>query len=130
MDCDIHAHVEIKIKGRWEHYSCPLIPRSSLVFERICGVRGEVKNAIAAPRGLPKNLNIVTQMMVDEWDSDGHDHTWLTAKELDGLIDWVEKHIDNMWQHHHLGYLAGNMFASESRPVEIEDVRFICWFDN
>lgn len=130
MGCDIHAHVEIKIKGVWHHYSCPPIQRHYLLFEKICGVRGEIENAIAAPRGVPDDISIVTKLC-NEYDGiDGHSHTWLNAVELDNLISWYEKHPhgDSLFQYQHFGYLNGGMFSH--RIPDFEDCRFICWFDN
>lgn len=61
MGCDIHAHIELKVNGKWEHYSCPNIQRWYTLFTRICGVRGNDNiTPIDKPRGLPEDLNIVT----------------------------------------------------------------------
>ncbi len=132
MGCDIHPHVEVKIAGQWHHYSTPPIQRSYLLFERICGVRGELKNAIASPRGLPESLSIVTAVCYAKEKPDAHDCTWLDKQELCDLIDWADKNSDRLFQHHQFGYLTGNSFNLHpgSNPPEIEDVRFICWFDN
>lgn len=127
MGCDIHPHVEVKIKGVWHHYSNPPIQRWYKLFERICGVRGDLKNAIAPPRGLPENLSVVTKVCYDI--EDHHTPTWLTAQELDDLIRWADREDKNaLFQHKEFGYLCGNMFVE--RDPAFEDVRFICWFDN
>ena len=127
MGCDIHPHIELKIKGQWEHYSCPRIQRWYALFERICGVRGDLTNAISPPRGLPDDVSIVTKTI---WKVEGgHTPTWLTDKELDSLIRWAERQEgQESWQHNELGYLCGNMFAD--RNEKFEDCRFVCWFDN
>ncbi len=132
MGCDIHAHIELKVNGKWEHLSCPNLKRWYRLFERICGVRGDVAYAIDKPRGLPADLNIVTKLDYEQWDTDAHSATWLTKDELNELINWVEKSYDNMFQHEQMGYLNGCNFLQypESHPKEFEDVRFICWFDN
>lgn len=102
------------------------------MFERICGVRGEVEKAIAPPRGLPKDLSVITKIVRDYDGTDGHSDTWLTGAELQDLVDWVEKNYDSMFQHERVGYLCGNTFRIGDGSVakEIEDVRFICWFNN
>lgn len=134
MGCDIHAHIEVKIRGRWEHYSCPPFIRNYQIFERICGVRGDEKEAIAPPRGLPHDMSAVTRACYEHEHRDAHSMTWLTREEFCSLIDWVEKEVPggNIFQHHHIGYLTGNGFNLHpgSNPKEITDVRFICWFDN
>lgn len=131
MGCDIHAHIEVKLDGQWHHYSCPPIQRHYAIFERICGVRGEVSEAIAPPRGLPSDLSPVTAACYAKEKIDSHDATWLTKEELCDLIKWVEMK-EPMFQHRQLGYLTGNSFHlhPNSNPAEITDVRFICWFDN
>lgn len=48
MGCDIHLHQEVKINGEWHHYRLAEMPRNYEVFEKMAGVRGDVKNAIAA----------------------------------------------------------------------------------
>lgn len=131
MGCDIHAHIELKLNGKWEHYSCPQLKRRYKLFERICGVRGEISNAIAPPRGLPKDISEITKI-IREWDGiDGHSDTYLTKIELNALIEWMEKDTPH-WQHEELGYLTGNTFLQYlgSNPPQFTDVRFICWFDN
>ncbi len=130
MGCDIHSHVEVKIAGQWHHYSTPPLQRDYTLFERICGVRGEPENAIAIPRGLPENLSIVTAVCYAKEKPDAHSCTWLDRRELCDLIDWENSR--RSFPHHQFGYLTGNSFHLHpgSNPPEIEDVRFICWFDN
>lgn len=132
MGCDIHAHIEVKIEGIWEHYSCPPIQRNYALFERIAGVRGRIANAIAGPRGLPEDLSSVTVACYLKEQVDAHSETWLNKEEFCGLIEWAEKQTRNLYQAYQIGYLTGNSFRLHpgSNPPEIEDVRFICWFDN
>jgi hypothetical protein len=130
MGCNIHAHIEVKISGQWHHYSCPPIQRNYRLFARICGVRGDVANAISPPRGIPNDMSVVTIACFDYEKLDSHSATWLTKNELCDLIQWEEAH-DPMFHHKEVGYLTGNSFhLSGGNPPEITDVRFICWFDN
>lgn len=55
MGCDIHAHFEIKINSRWEHYSSLNIERNYELFGYIAGVRGDNK-PVVEPKGLPNSL--------------------------------------------------------------------------
>lgn len=136
MGCDIHAHIELKVNGKWEHYSCPLLKRWYALFARIANVRNDGSiEPISLPRGLPDDLNIVTKLEADSWKGDGHHYTWLNKDELNELIKWAEDRMGNdgwSFQHEQMGYLNGNDFLqyAESHPKEFEDVRFICWFDN
>lgn len=138
MGCDIHPHIEVKIAGKWLHYSIPPLQRCYSLFTRICGVRG-VKGiaAISPPRGLPHNLFDITRI---EWLFDGgHTPTWLDRLELNELIKWHEAYLESRnpgtrytAQMEQWGYMTGNNFLEykDSNPPEYEDVRFICWFDN
>lgn len=136
MGCDIHPHIEVKIADKWEHYSCPQIDRHYKLFEKICGVRGEVKNAIAPPRGLPDDASVVTKLCYQYEDS--HSATYLTQAEFVHLIKWYDDFMRTReagwysWEHQCLGYITGNSFdlGHGGHPPEIQDVRFICWFDN
>lgn len=146
MGCDIHLHIEVKLNGKWEHYSCPQIGRYYDMFERMAGVRGEVENAISEPKGLPTHLNAVTQYDADRWGSDGHSHSWLGIEEIVLLKDWLKtepKLYNGIYEHPDLEhevlhcYFFGNSFTGikryptdyVSRP-ELQDVRFVFWFDN
>ena len=136
MGCDIHAHFEIKLNGKWEHYSHPRIFRNYDLFARIAGVRNYSKiMPISMPKGLPEDLTVTTRFCADWLGVDGHNHTWLNALEIKELMD--TKFIADNWrfEHEELGYLFGNGWGSwveypDSYPEEIEDIRLVCWFDN
>jgi hypothetical protein len=144
MGCDIHLHVEVKIEGKWEHYHAPNISRSYKLFEKMAGVRGEIKNAISSPKGLPDDLNIITRKSAEYWDVDGHSWSWLNLEEISILSDWLhdlgskeEKGFLNCDLEHSIlhCYCEGNSFAGiikypDEKPEWIEDVRFVFWFDN
>jgi hypothetical protein len=48
---------------------------------------GDAVKPIAMPRGVPDDASPEYKEIVDEWDSDGHSHSWLTLKEL-READW------------------------------------------
>ena len=78
MGCDIHVHFEIKLNGKWEHYSNPSIDRNYELFAKMADVRNDYENPIipiSFPKGLPKDLSVVTKFEVDHWGSDGHSHS-------------------------------------------------------
>jgi hypothetical protein len=149
MSCDIHFHSEVKINGRWEHYSTPSVRHCYPFFALLCGVRldEEDPTPISGPRGLPGDISAVTRFEADLDVEDGHSHSWICAKELVEVDDrwsaWHSKkypgksawetHLDI--EHHLIGYLFGNSWAAftkypEERPAGIEDVRWVFWFDN
>lgn len=144
MGCDIHLHIEIKLNGKWEHYAAPDVWRDYRLFEKMAGVRGEVENAIAPPRGMPLDASVVTRFCCDDYGVDGHSHSWLNAQEIAELSNWGEDNLKPCGSHYRTGwdmewafgcYLLGNSFAGfvkypNERPVGLEDIRFVFWFDN
>ena len=135
MGCDIHIHAEIKVRGKWHHYDQPDCDRNYLLFEKMAGVRGEVSNAISAPRGLPENATFTTKFDAKHWGSDGHSHSWLSSKEVGQLATWWEANGNGglfaRWDQ----WLFGNPYSGwtkypQDRPKGLDDFRFIFWFDN
>lgn len=141
MGCDIHLHGELKISGKWEHYSHWNVGRNYGLFAKIAGVRNyQNTEPIAQPRGLPGDMSVVTQLDAKQWDRDSHSHGYLNAEEIAVLEMWaIENCIpaDQRWKFHHeyWGYLFGNSWAGWSkypsdRPEGVDDIRFVFWFDN
>ena len=141
MGCDIHLHTEVKVNGRWEHWGNPSVDRSYGLFEKMAGVRGDVANAISPPKGLPKDVTIPTEMDRESWNGDGHSPSYLTAKEIEHqLYPWFEtirKEANfggfsrEYFPETYFGYLFGNGWNMENaKEHNIEDFRFVFWFDN
>lgn len=129
MGCDIHLHVEIKVGGKWLHYNAPDIDRNYRLFTKMAGVRARDNeiNPIAQPRGLPPDASETTQWEAKRWELDGHSHSYLTSAELTELRNWGLGDT--------FGYLCGSsldgmMEYPTSYPPDLEDVRFVFWFDN
>lgn len=139
MGCDIHAHIELKVNGVWQHYSCPPLQRWYAMFAKICGVRNWEDSEIVplvGLKGMPEDATEITKIC--EKFKDGHSHTWLAKEEFHKLLHWIDENSQaypsphfNYW-HYHIGYLCGNSFLEydDISPKEFTDVRFICWFDN
>lgn len=137
MGCDIHTHFEIKVDGEWLHYSQANIRRNYRLFEKMAGVRGESKNAISLPRGLPNNLSKITQLEVDYWDTDAHSHSWLSTDEIKEIHKFHEELYEEGWKidMEQWGYLYGNGWNDfhefrDSYPEWVEDIRMVFWFDS
>lgn len=135
MGCDIHMHAEVKIAGKWHHYDRPRVQRDYALFEKMAGVRGDVEDAIAAPRGIPADATEMTRFNCEHWGVDGHSHSWLNSQEIFALRTWWDQqgreHFSDTWDR----WLFGNRYSSfeeypADRPAGVEDVRFIFWFDN
>lgn len=141
MGCDIHAHFEVKIADKWEHYTIPAIERNYALFEKMAGVRGEVVNAIVSPRGLPRDMSVVTAFDAERMGRDGHTHSWLYAYEIMILAEWGAKNLGpgrlGCWdmEFDWRCYFFGNSFAGfyqypNGAPKGIQDLRLVFWFDN
>ena len=137
MGCDIHAHFEIKVDGEWLHYSQANFNRNYRLFEKMAGVRGEVRNAIVPPKGLPKDISKVTALEVEDWGPDAHTFSWLNADEIKEIYEFHQKQYEDGWristdQWHYL-YCNGWEYFKEFRGEYqkwVEDIRLIFWFDN
>lgn len=136
MRCDIHAHVEIKIDGKWEHYAALSVERDYTLFSKIAGVRDELE-PVVPPKGLPEDMSFLTRYDWEEyWQYDGHSCGWLTGAEAHEVEEWYKmihgfQHPAKPW-----GYVFGtgfNHFAFEkdvARFPRWTDVRVVFWFDN
>lgn len=141
MGCCVHAHFEVKIDNKWEHYSIPNIKRHYKVFEKMAGVRGDIANAISPPKGLPNDISLITKIDSKCYDSNGHSHSWLSSTEFKQLYEYQKQHyilsgMDWMkFDSEQYGYLFSNGFESfesgaKGYPKEIQDFRLVFWFDN
>ena len=144
MGCDIHAHFEVKINGKWEHYSTPNIHRNYALFEKMAGVRGSISNAIAPPKGLPEDISLVTMIDANNWFDEigAHNPSWLSSSEFKVLYNFHKALYDidstKWWEVDMVqyGYLFDNGFEdfepgnSDLYPKELEDFRLVFWFDN
>lgn len=137
MGCDIHLFAEIKLRGTWHVYSHPEIDRNYELFGFMAGVRGYDVKPIAEPRGLPDDAAEVTRIAFER--DEGHTPSWLHGPELQAVCDFYEaqqkrNHTD--WCSAELdqfGFLFGNgwkLSPGESHPKEVEDVRWVFWFDS
>lgn len=113
MGCDIHLYTEKRktINGNktWicvdhfkineyfgeedESHLC-VVPiydhRDYALFGVLAGVRDYYGNEIIdKPRGLPEDVTDIVKKESDDWGSDGHSHSWLTAREL---FDYKRNH--------------------------------------
>ena len=133
MGCDIHLSIEIEVNDEWLHLGHPDVNRWYALFEKMAGVRGDVRNAIVRPKGLPNNLSKVTQLYVNAENDDMHTPSWFNLQEIEILETWLRTQDPNIWKcdlNHTVlhTYLFGNGFSN--LDYGMTDVRFIFWFDN
>lgn len=149
MGCDIHVHTEVKINGEWHHYDMPYVRRDYALFSRLANVRNyrddhaEWVEPISDPRGLPEDASFLTKFDSEKWGTDGHSHSWIGAEEIHNLKDWMENELTNetgknpgpFFFEDIFGFLFGNSWDNfvtyrNDYPKEIEDIRWVFWFDN
>jgi hypothetical protein len=109
MGCDIHGFVEVKktVNGaeKWvcadyfkkkEYYdpedsSDPEYvvvdafgSRNYAAFSQLCGVRSfaDENPKVSEPRGVPEDSNQAIKQQVEQWDGDGHSHSFVTLRDV------------------------------------------------
>jgi hypothetical protein len=139
MGTDIHAHVEVKLHGRWLHYGAPHVDRNYDLFTCICSVRGEDSDIepVTEPKRFPDDASEITKMIYDYDGGPEYTHSagWLTRSEMRKVAEWYEtREVPHRQGSHHgfegvFGYLCGNPLYSDDQKL-FEDVRIVFWFDN
>lgn len=147
MGCDVHCHVEIKLGDKWHHFNMPRLERNYDLFEKMAGVRGHERKAIAPPRGIPEDATFETRFDYEHWGMDAHTASWLSSEEVAALVDWYPEHMKSegydgyaSLEHEQLGYIFGNGWdfnkyplpggGYDGQPPELKDARLVFWFDN
>lgn len=90
MGCDIHTMIEIKLSGsdQWVCYGDLdyEIGRHYELFAALAGVRNDYGiKPISKPRGIPDDACKEYKSLVENWDLDGHSHSWVTVEDLETL---------------------------------------------
>ena len=138
MGCDIHLHVEVKIDGKWEHWSCPDVNRDYELFGWLADVRGD--DPVAPQKGIPDDATTLTKLHCEDWGVDGHSHSWLGTGEVAEVARRYEARgqQSSFERDTGIGYVPGyRKWSEEPDPAEdgpmatkIEDARIVFWFDN
>lgn len=114
MGCDIHLYVEKKIDGQWISQDKWTKDDDSIsvsygdrfygdrnydLFAILADVRngygfagietGEGFNPISKPKGVPGDASQQYLKVVEQWDCDGHSHSYFTLRELLNY-DWTQ----------------------------------------
>jgi hypothetical protein len=134
MGCDIHWHSEVKIAGTWHHYSAECIGRDYWLFGLLADVRNyEDEKPISQPRGLPDDVSAITRIDRESWGVDGHSDSWLSGTEIEQVVEaWTAKRGHERCRQ--IGYILrfpwDDLLELHERYEQIEDVRWVFWFDN
>jgi len=141
MGCDIHAHWEVKISGKWHHYDQPRIDRNYVLFAKMANVRNrdDEIEPLSIPKGLPEDITEIVKICRDYYGEDGHSDSWLGVDEIYWLESFFAKHCSEdqyktrWWKE--FGFLFGSGWEyfkkyPKDYPESLEDFRLIFWFDN
>ena len=145
MGCDIHLHVEVRIDDEWLHYANPFVSRNYTLFGFMAGVRDSTVEPVAEPKGLPSDTTKVTRLDYEHNKEDWHTPSWLSTAEIVELQHRLynyyytveDKSLKFEYDLNYMfnTYLFENGFTSwyeypTSNVMNIQDVRFVFWFDN
>jgi hypothetical protein len=143
MGCNVHLHVEIRVGGAWHHYNHPYVDRDYALFAKMAGARNRVGSGItpiSRPRGLPISATFTTIFCYNQWGAAARSASYLTSHEVKELYDWGQHSLtgagqDPLWFENRFGFLFGQSYplfhqCRASYPAELEDFRFVFWFDN
>jgi len=153
MGCDIHVHTEVKIDNTWHHYNNPNVSRNYLLFTHMGLTTRVHSDFIDQPITktsvpMPYDASLITRLDWQKWDGDAHSLGVFYHKEIMELEDrWKEIKESVDWKperytfiESQFGYFFSNGWGDKWRYpdveytlqqyAEIQDVRWIFWFDN
>ncbi len=98
---------------------------------------GEGFNPISEPKGLPEDVSPEVKQSSDDWDVDGHSHSWHTVADLINY-NWHQETISYGEKGKYFefceDFLDNTVPSLEELGVELpgraSDVRIVFWFDN
>ena len=166
MGADIHIYAEQKLSnGAWamvkefrsQAYTVfdvkPKHNDYDRLFPRISGRNYEFFAALAGvrgvgpdPRGMPTDVSPYVEEAADDWDNDGHSHSWYTASEFapifirhclneEEIADVMRKRLDQLGPdvisrviENYIGIRVPGEFEDEG--PQLDKLRFVFWFDN
>ena len=155
MGCDIHAFAERRTEsGAYEFIELddpPFDVRSYGLFAFLAGVRNYSDiQPLAEIRGCPDDASDYVKVERDDWEYDGHSHSWLSIDELlafdyDSFTEdrRVTQRMPGGWidcaatadpgdgkQTTYRNFLGQWFFEELNRLKESKVDRVVFWFDN
>jgi len=108
----------------------PYLGRNYRLFGALAGVRDYNMDIISDfAKGLPVDVSTEVCGISDEWEEEGHSHSYLTVKELidSKYYKMSEKELDDIGMGSFFFKNVVNTLLSMGNP---EDVRIVFWFHN
>lgn len=96
--------------------------RNYYLFSILAGVRGDTE-PIDYPRGIPEDSSSGYSYITNQWEGDGHSHSYFTLKEL-LEVDW------DYYQKEHLSEFMETIEKMKLINNDPEKVRCVFFFDN
>lgn len=153
MGCDIHTFVETKtfrnqrdnkINNVLDEYSDELLEwetvgkeegtyyseRNYYVYAMLADVRNYDGGVIpiSQPKGVPKDASEIYKKYSDDWNGDGHSHSYFTLSELSLDVNYADYNQDMLDKFYKL---IDNMKSIQKElGLSSDDVRFVFLFDN
>lgn len=136
MGCDIHFVVEKKTEAGWVGvastdygYKPEAKDRNYTFFGKLARVRGEGERD---PIGLPRDPSVLSNILVDEWGSDGHSLSWMMMRDF--VDTWFDSQYPIKPDEKRRQFAAYDALGVEAEDNEGTDIsnkfRVIFLFDN
>ena len=150
MGCDIHTYKEKRQNGAWvscdtweiskEYEDDPARyerawpyptyhSRNYVQFGLMAGVRWSSPHTVQ-PKGAPDDASMEVQREIEQWDCDGHSHSWLTLREMKELAAKVLVSRTDENHSHALEGLNNLIQSVDEEGVSPDDIRVVFFFDN
>lgn len=144
MGTDMHILQEVKIKGEWHHYGYMQPGRNYPLFRFVAGVTGGARRtapgALLLIKGTPADITPMSTIHLKKWNGDAHHVTYADSVEIRAIEDWFmerSKALRDPYEERakNFGYCFGNSWSGfeeypEDREDDLEDIRWIIFFDN
>jgi hypothetical protein len=121
MGEDLYAHWEIKIDGVWHNWSAMRFTRNYALHYALNGYSKE---------GLPDDVTLITRLH-SQILGDNYGFSWMNIDELEKAIADVEVKESRELALRELGRILCMNYDEfkSNQPQDVEDVRFIYWYN-
>lgn len=137
MGQTIHAHVEVKVDGKWEHFNAPLVERNYTLFSLLGSEALDcVQKSAAVIDGIPDDISVLTRMCFaqDQFMYKPYHLGWVSSHGLRLLQEEYREAtpdvsvLENDFEHSIFRcYVGGNAISMHDG---FDDSRLVFWFDN
>ena len=155
MGCDIHLFAEIRRNGKWQEVDKapsgtvddePIrgygdsfyTGRNYDLFTVLANVRSRGRlEPISSPRGAPEDVSKTSAKVIDDWNGDGHSHSYFTLNELMTYAygeSWIANRTKNRFDEisHEFGTTTLDKLCEflVEPGISPDDIRIVFFFDN